>query len=538
MNQKTLLMGTLSVVALSACKQEKKPEQPNILLILADDMGWSDLGCYGAEIQTPHLDSLAYNGIRFTQFFNASICYPSRGCLLTGLYAQQCGMINEPYTGFHNPGYLTNSVTLGEVLKEANYRTLMVGKHHGKDNPYDRGFDRYYGLRDGCCNYFNPGIQREGEGPPARKNGSFPRKWCIDGQTLAPFTPAEKDFYTTDYFTKYAVNYLETYRDEDKPFFLYLSYTAPHTPLQAWPEDIAKYEDMYHEGYEKYRKARYERQKEMGLIDRDYPLSAMNYENWDSLSKEERRRESRRMAVYAAMIDRMDQNIGKVLGKLRKMGELDNTLILFSSDNGATPEEHDPPGPGFNSDTGQIGSITRWGAPGPDWSNVSNTPYKYYKGWTHHGGMCAPLIAFWPEGIKGENRISEYPGHFIDFMPTLVEVAGAKYPETYNDEKIPPMEGTSLVPVFNDEKPAERALFWQYSGTRAVRNNGWRLVSGKRSGMSSWYAGSDTTGWELYNMKVDKTETENLIDQYPEKADSLEMLYQRWYDRMMQHMER
>ena len=276
----------------------------------------------------------------------------------------------------------------------------------------------------------------------------------------------------------------------------------------------------------------------MDLIDRDYPLSAPNYKNWESLTAEERRRESRRMAVYAAMIDRMDQNIGKVLKKLREMGELDNTLILFSSDNGATPEEHDPPGPGFNSDTGKIGSITRWGAPGPDWSNVSNTPYKYYKGWTHHGGMCAPLIAFWPKGIKGENRISKYPGHFIDFMPTLVEVAGAKYPETYNDETIPPMEGTSLVPVFNDQKPAERALFWQYSGGRAVRKDGWRLVSGKReSSLTSWYAGSDTTGWELYNMKVDKTETKNLIDQYPEKADSLEMLYQRWYDRMMQHME-
>ncbi len=533
MNYKTITFGTLTLVAMSACNVEKKAEQPNIILILADDMGWSDLGCYGGEIETPHLDSLAYNGIRFTQFYNTSKCNPSRGCLLTGLYAQQCGMSKHP-------GYLKNGATLAEVLKEAGYRTLMVGKHHGKDNPYDRGFDRYYGLRDGCCNFFNPGVQREGEGPPAHKTWAYPRTWCIDGQTIAPFTPVEKDFYTTDYFTNYALQYLETYKDEDRPFFLYMAYTAPHAPLHAWPEDIAKYKGKYSEGYAHYRKARYNKQKQMGLVDGRFPLSEPTYRDWDALSPEEQEKEALRMAVYAAMIDRMDQNIGKVIEKVEAMGELDNTLIMFCSDNGGSPGTLPDNLHGFNAtaDSGEIGTLTRWAYVGPSWANVSNTPFKYFKTWTHHGGTCTPLIAFWPAGIEGKNRMSEFPGHFIDFMPTLIDVAGAGYPDSINGERVLPMEGISFAPVFkNQAVDNKRAIFWQFSGGRGVRKDGWKLVSGERASASSCSVSRDTCGWALYHVRNDKTETNNLIDQKPEKAVRLKLLYHQWFNRMEGFME-
>ncbi|MCH9022222.1 MAG: arylsulfatase, partial [Planctomycetes bacterium] len=443
-------LGMFSLASLSHVKSDaqiRPTKKPNILIILVDDMGWSDIGCFGGEVKTPNLDRLANGGIRFTQFHNTAKCFPSRACLLTGLYAQQCGMDKKP-------SYFKNCTTLGEVLRTAGYRTFMTGKHHGLDNPIDRGFDRYFGLRDGACNYFNPGLQRKGEGVPAHKKKMSPRKWCIDGELLQPYTPKEKDFYTTDYFTKYALQYLDEYKDEGKPFFLYVAYNAPHDPLQAWPDDIKKYRGKFMAGYETYRKARYKRQQEMGLIDDSFPLSDPTYADWDSLSDEEKDKEDNRMAVYAAMIDRVDQNIGKLLAKIEERGELDNTLVLFASDNGCAASS-DGSYSGYNptANQGEMGSMTRWTKIGKSWSNISNTPFRLYKSNTHKGGSCTPLIAYWPKGIKVKNRISHEVGHFIDIMPTLAEAAGATYPREFKAQEIPPMQGRSLVPIFQNKKP-------------------------------------------------------------------------------------
>jgi arylsulfatase A-like enzyme len=505
---KKLGLSSLSLLSpwSSLAKAATPKKQPNIILILADDMGWSDIGCFGGEIKTPNLDRLGKGGVRFTQVHNTAKCFPSRACLLTGVYAQQCGMDKKH-------GKITNAVTLAEVLKNAGYRTLMAGKHHGTENPFERGFDRYFGLRDGCCNFFNPGKQREGEGKPAQKRND--RFWCIDEKTYSPYTPEEKDFYTTDYFTKYAIQYLDEYKNEDKPFFLYLSYTAPHDPLMAWPEDIAKYKDTYKVGYEKIRKARFKRQQEMGLLDASFPLSEPDYPEWDSLTEEQKNEEAQKMAVYAAMIDRMDQNIGLLLQKLKALGEEDNTLILFASDNGCSAEVvrsgYNVPG------TGEIGSMTRWTSLGGDWANVSNVPYRYYKNYSHQGGICTPLIAHWPETIKNQGRISQHVGHFIDIMPTLMEVSGARYPSLHNGMPITPVEGESLLPAMQGkEKPRKKPLFWQWSKGKAVRTEKWKAVS--------WNG-----DWELYNMQTDKTETSDVAKKYPDVVAKLTSLYDQWW---------
>ena len=277
---------------------EKEKKQPNIVMILVDDMGYSDIGCYGGEVNTPHLDRMANQGIRFTQFHNTAKCFPSRATLLTGLYAQDCGMSR----GFPR---FTHGVTLGEVLKGAGYRTLASGKHHSKESLFDRGFDRYFGLLDGATNHFNPGHPRAGEAKPAQKLPGR-RSWALDEKVVRPYTPPEKNFYSTDAYTQRALDYLEQYKGEDKPFFLYLSYTAPHDPLQAWPEDIAKYADTYKVGYEAIRKARIAKLKALGLLDENSAVTPAVHKTWNKLSAKEQAVEARRMAVYAAMIDRVD----------------------------------------------------------------------------------------------------------------------------------------------------------------------------------------------------------------------------------------
>ncbi|MEY3000558.1 MAG: hypothetical protein RL648_772, partial [Verrucomicrobiota bacterium] len=275
--------------------QAAASDLPNIVLILADDMGWSDLGCYGGEVQTPNIDRLAAEGIRFTQAYNTSKCFPSRAALLTGLYAQQCGYAET----FTRP--LRHAMTLGEVLQAAGYKTYWSGKHHGVDNPEERGFDRYYGLRDGASNHFNPGERRVGEPEPAKKAGRPPRVWQMDGRTLTPYTPDDPAFYTTDAFTDKALEWLEKHPVKDQPFFLYLAYTAPHDPLMAWPADIARYAGRYDGGYAAIREARLERQVAMGLVDKATPIPEPSHRNWDQLSVAQRLEEARRMEVYAAM---------------------------------------------------------------------------------------------------------------------------------------------------------------------------------------------------------------------------------------------
>ncbi len=516
--KKTVLFYLLGSLSLLYSCQEKTTEEkinsasrPNILLISADDLGWSDIGCYGSEVHTPNLDKLGEKGMRFTRFHNTSKCFPSRACLLTGVYAQQNGYA----TTYRAP--ITHAVTLGEVLRTAGYRTLWSGKHHGLENPVTRGFDRYYGLKDGCCNYFNPGVQRPGEGVPARKGAhgnKVKRWWCIDSAMYNPYTPTEKDFYTTDYFTNYALQWLDEYKNEKKPFFLYLAYTSPHDPLMAWPEDIAKYKGKYNEGYEAIRQRRYHKQLEMGLIDSSYRLSEPTYEEWNALSDSARKAESRKMEVYAAMIDRMDQNIGRILAKLKETGKDKNTLIIFVSDNGASAESADAH---ITDDYGEIGTMTRWTSLGHSWANVGNTPFRFYKNFSYEGGINTPLIAYWPGRVKA-GTFSEFPGHFIDIMATLADISGAEYPGEFNGQKITPMQGVSLIPVLNGEKTArKKPIFWEWRNGQAVYFNGYKIVR----------QGKDKS-WDLYNIDNDPSETENLAGKNPAKVKELEQMFREW----------
>lgn len=497
----------LLLITLMGCGT--KPVPPNIILISVDDMGWSDLGCYGSEIRTPHIDRLAENGMRFTQFHNTSKCFPSRACLLTGVYAQQNGYDHS----FNQP--LSNAVTLGEVLREAGYITLWSGKHHGLENPIYRGFDHYYGLKDGACNHFNPGEQREGEGAPARKGRDGiknRRAWCIDSAMYVPYTPEAKDFYTTDYFTNYALKWLDDYEDDERPLFLYLAYTAPHDPLMAWPEDIAKYKGRYDEGYEIIRRQRYARQLEMGLIDSTYKLSEATHGEWNRLSEDERKEEARKMEVYAAMIDRLDQNIGKLVDKLVETGRVDDVLIMLVSDNGASAEVVNIP-----DDYGEIGSMTKWASLGPQWANVSNTPFRYYKNYSYEGGINTPLIAAWPCKIESSS-FSGFPGHFIDIMATFVDLANADYPAVVNEKSITPLQGQSLLPVLlGKEKRRKKPLFWEWNKGQAVRDGDWKLV---RNGLDS--------EWDLYNVRLDPTETQNLASEESARLGEMESLFLQW----------
>lgn len=485
-------------------------EKPNVLLILADDLGWSDIGCYGSEIGTPNIDALAKTGIRFRQFHNTAKSWPSRSCLLTGVYAQQNGYY-KTYTG-----PLQNSITLGEYMKGAGYTTLYAGKHHGAENMRSRGFDHYFGLKDGACNYFNPGHQRPGEEVPAQK--SHKREWCVEWEEFAPYTPAEKDFYTTDYFTNYALGWLDECRDDGKPFFLYLAYNAPHDPLMAWPEDIAKYKNTYKKGYEAIRNARFKKQKRSGLLDDRYKLSEATYRRWESLSEEERDTEQQKMAVYAAMIDRMDQNIGRVIAKLKEQGKYDNTIIMFMSDNGASNEVVE-----LKGSYGPIGSVSNWTSLGQDWANVGNTPLRFYKNYSYEGGICTPLIVSWADGLKKPGRISDFPSHFIDMMATFVDLTGAPYPDQYNGQPVLPYEGESFLPVIlNNEQPRQKPIFWDYKDGRAVRDGKWKIVRHI----------TEDDKWALFDIEADPSETVDMAAEYPDVVARMKTMFSDWRKRV------
>jgi arylsulfatase len=493
---------------------------PNIVFILVDDMGWSDIGKYGGEIQTPNIDSLANEGLRFTQFHNTAKCFPSRATLLTGLYAQQVNMHRAP-------GSMQNATTLAEVLRSRGYRTLMVGKHHGTDHPLDFGFDRYYGLRDGASNHFNPGLQRSGEPEPAAKQNRT-RVFCFDRACQQPWTPPQKDYYSTDYYTKWALDFLDEYQHEPRPYFLYLSFQAPHDPLQAWPDDIAKYRDIYKAGYEAIASARLARLRELNLIDGSWPAAGATHRDWDSLSEAEREDQALRMAIYAAMIDRVDQNVGKLLQKIDDMGEQDNTLILFASDNGSSSELVNRNG------SGPMGTLSHWASLGLDWANVSNTPFRLYKNFSHQGGIATPLVVRWPAVITQHGDTVAEPGHFIDIMATFVDITGAEYPPggsaaVARGESVPPLEGESLLPLLEGDRAFvdERTLYWQWQNGRAIRDGHWKLVS-KRVRKTTV-----PEDWELYDMRVDKTETNDLSKSQPEVVARLDKMHGEWLDRVL-----
>lgn len=503
----------IALLVLATFGFAKAAERPNILVVFVDDMGWSDLGCYGSEIKTPNLDALAAGGIRFTQFYNTAKCNTSRACLLTGLYAQQCRMMT--------PASMKNSVTIGEVLRPAGYRTLASGKHHGKENLFDRGFDHYYGLRDGCCNFWNPGKKREGEPEPGNKNDRF---WCDDEKTYHPYTPEDKNFYATDAFTNKALQWLDEPELKDKPFLLYLAYTAPHYPLHAWPKDIAKYKGVYYGGYESIRNARYQKQIELGLIDpAKNPLPEWDGAIWNDLTEDERAKEIRRMEIYAAMLDSVDQNLGKVITKLKEQEKLDNTLILFASDNGGCAEES---GATYKSDKLEdFGTVASFETVGESWATVQNTPLRKWKNYSHEGGIRTPLIVHWPKKISKGGTFCHQPGHLIDFMPTFVEIGGADYPKKGKKAEIPPMQGVSLVAAFDDKNlERQKPIFWQWNNGGAIREGDFKAVF--------WFdkkgAPISAIQWELHDMSKAPNETQDLSKTQPEKLEELKQKWETW----------
>jgi len=486
-------------------------KRPNIVLIMADDMGFSDIGCYGGEINTPNLDRLAADGMRFTQFYNAGRCCPTRASLLTGLYPHQAGighMVGDKgYPAYK--GYLNDQcVTIGEALKLGGYRTLMSGKWHvGEDKPHwptDRGFDKYFGLISGAANYFD--ITKP-------KSSGTVRKMAVDNQ---PYMPPKEGFYMTDAFSQNAVKFLDRYGRGKEPFFLYLAYTAPHWPLHAWPEDIAKYKGKYLKGWDALRDERHARMIEMGIVDEKWALTPRDSSTWSWDDEKDKELLDMKMAVYAAQIERMDYGIGQVLDKIRKIGGEDNTLVLFLADNGGCAEG----GPvGFDNRKNGLppGGVDSYMSYGLSWANASNTPFRRYKHWVHEGGIATPLIAHWPAVIKNAGSLTHQSGHLIDIMATCLDVAQVDYPETYKGRQIKPFEGKSLLPLFKGrQRVGNEAIYWEHEGNRAVRKGKWKLVSK--------HAGS----WELYDLEADRTELDNLADAHPEKVDELKTLYESW----------
>lgn len=460
---------------------------------MCDDMGYSDIGCYGGEVDTPNLDRLASEGVRFRHFYNNAKCEHTRASLITGHWWHHVGASST---------VVYKGKTFGTRMREAGYRTLMAGKWHAGQTPFQRGFDRYYGLTDGCCNFWNPGTARPGEPEPAKKRV---RRWANDGKEFKPFTPMDKDFYTTDVFTDYAIKYLDEYKGEDKPFFLYLAYTAPHYPLHASKEDVAKYRGKYKAiGWDKLREQRFARQKELGVhpSNTKLPPRDPSVPAWVDVKETDRDWWDLRMATYAAMIDRMDRNIGRVLAKLKENGELENTVIFFLSDNGAEADSKDR-----SSVKGSMPwEVTSFLTQGKPWANASNTPYRKYKTTPYEGGIRTPMIACWP-GKVAKGKWSDHMGHLIDFTPTMLDLAGSKVPET--------LPGQSLVPAL-EGKPSQqsRPLYWSYGGS-ALREDDWKLVGRRKT-------------WELYNMAEDPNELNNLAEKHPERVKKMTEQWKAW----------
>lgn len=497
-----------------------KKKQPNIILIMADDMGYSDIGCYGGEMNTPNVNSLAEEGLRFTQFYNAARCCPTRASLMTGLYPHQAGMggmvgakdnlIPGPYQGFLND----KCVTIAEVLNSAGYYTASSGKWHvGEERPHwpvDRGFDNYYGLIGGAANYWD--ITRG-------KRKGIKRHFAIDGDE---HLPTDENFYMTDAITDNAVKFLKKAETKDQPFFLYLAYTAPHWPLHAHQKDIDKYRGKFMKGWDVLRKERYERMVKLGILPSDWPLSDRDpdVEPWDSLSDEQKDKMDLLMSIYAGQIDCMDQGVGKVLDQLNKMGEEDNTLIFFLSDNGGC-HEGGPWGGDFWGNfwdgTARPGSGDSYHSYGRSWANLSNTPFRMFKHWVHEGGISTPLIVKWPGMVKDEGGLTDQPGHIVDIMTTCCEAAGTDYPIEFKEKPIQPMEGKSLLPVLKGKiREGHEALFWEHMGNRAIRKGDWKLVAKKKE------------DWELYNIRKDRSEIKNVIGEHPDLAKEMMQDYETW----------
>ncbi|AQQ10329.1 Arylsulfatase [Sedimentisphaera cyanobacteriorum] len=528
MKRRTFLAGcALSSISLTAglSLAEKRKKKPNILLIMADDMGYSDIGCYGGEIETPNLDRLAGNGLRFTQFYNAARCCPTRASLLTGLYPHQADVGHMVYRdqgkGYH--GKLNKQcVTLGEVMKNSGYQTMMSGKWHVGHSedvwPSNRGFDKFYGIHLHVDSYF-----KVLKGCDVYKNG---RKVIKAADTPANRLHPDQEWYTTNVFTDHAIKFLDE-AEKDKPFFLYAAYNAPHWPLEAPDKTIQKYRGKYMHGWEALRKDKIERMKKLGIIKENWQLSKSDAPEWESLSEDDRKNLDFRRAIYAAQIDNMDQNIGRLIKKLEEKGELENTLVLFLSDNGCSAEPERKMF-GYRFRENRIENFRQWrkdsgrsSSQGMAWANVSNTPFRKYKKWTHEGGIATPLIAHWPEVIKNGGQLNHTPGHVADIMATAVDVGRGFYPKKFGGNEIKPMEGTSLKPAFDgSEIKRENPIFWEHEGNWAIREDKWKLVCDGPKGKV-----------ELYDLENDRTELSNLAEAKPDKVKELTEKWHKWAKR-------
>ncbi len=533
----------LVLILTGSCEKIRKEEEdklgsnrPNILLIMADDMGFSDLGCFGSEINTPNLDALAANGLRYTQFYNSARCCPTRASLLTGLYPHQTGVgamtnMDRGFDGYRAD--LNNKcVTIAEALKEANYATYMCGKWHvtrfihpdsSKHNwPVQRGFDKFYGSLAGFG-----------------RSGFYHTKTLTYNNT--PLPVPVNNFYYTNSITDSAAQFIQDHLNSKKeePFFMYLAYTAPHWPLHAPEEDIVRYQGKYDAGWDAVRKKRYEKLQELGVVNENWQLTLRDTSVGEWKNTDHKAWEARRMEVHASMVDLMDQGIGKVIQVLKKNGQLENTVILFLSDNGGSAEEIMPGGwfeknlPDKTPDGRAIhrfnlphilaGADTTYQSIGVPWANVSNSPFQKYKRYLHEGGIATPLVAHWPAGIDAKGELRSQPAHVMDIMATCLDVAGADYPEEYKNHAITPMEGKSLVTTFTNFTKEERTLCWEHLGRRAIRKGNFKLVSVERAGKGNW---------ELYDMENDRTETKNLASEKPDVVQQLASEWEEWAEKV------
>ena len=542
MTYRKCLAALLTLAMMTTGSHALDAPRPNLILIMSDDMGYSDVGCFGGEIPTPNIDKLAMNGLRYTNFYNTCRCCPTRASRLTGLYAHQAG-IGHMTSDEHLPGYRGDlsfsAVTLAEALKPAGYSTYMAGKWHvtnqltqdkSKHNwPRQRGFDRFYGTIIGAGSYFDPWTL-------TRDNTQItPDNDPLYKPKVYHYTDAIADnasMFISDHATNAEAQGLH------KPFFMYVAFTSPHWPLHALPEDIAKFKGKYGQGYEHYRKQRFAKMKKLGLIKADWQLSD-TIGDWAEVKPELVEWEERCMQVYAAMIVQMDRGIGRIVQTLKDTDQYDNTLILYLHDNGGCHEGYgrgkkvtrEPREP-YGKDEIQQNMFPRHSRaglpveqgkgvmPGPSesylsygwpWANVSNTPFRLHKSMNHEGGIATPLIAHWPKGITKHGELRERIGHLIDIMPTFIEVAGAKYPKTFNGHDITPMEGKSLLASFDQDEQLDRTLLWEHYGRAAIRDGKYKLV---RLGMNK--------PWELYDMDKDRSEMNDLADKMPEKVKELE----------------
>jgi arylsulfatase len=460
--------------------------RPNIVLIMADDLGFSDIGCYGSEISTPNLDALAASGLRFSQFYNTAKCHSSRVSLLTGLYCDQAGSAK-----------LSRGATIAEVLSPAGYSTSMVGKWHLSKQPTDFGFQRYWGHLSGATNFFT------GD-DTFRFNGE---------KFEVPKTLNGRPFYTTHAITDFALDFLADATKQQNPFLLYVAFNAPHYPLQAPEEAVRKYDGHYDHGWDKLRVERHQRQIASGLLPAKWKLSPRpdHIPAWDSLSQKERQWEADRMEVFAAMVDVLDQNVGRLIADLKKKDVFDNTLILFCSDNGACPFERTR---GKELKPWDSDSYWTYDA---SWAHAGNTPFRLYKQNQHEGGVSSPLIAHWPAGLKTEaGAVTRQPGHLVDFMATFLDVAGADYPKQIGERQIDPLQGKSLLPIFKGQiREARESLYFHFGTDRALRQGPWKLVSAKLG------------RWELYNVDEDRTELNDLSGKHPDRVAAMSKEWHR-----------